>query len=69
LSVLPTLELEDIPKSIEFTHIDKKLVSGVKTFFINQPTNGITHIWIKANLESLPEELRMFVPMFVDLFS
>jgi presequence protease len=57
LSVLPTLTLSDIPRAIEFTHIEKRVLSNVKTHWIEQPTNGISHIRIKANLKNLPLHL------------
>lgn len=40
---------------------------GVKTHFFDQPTNGIMSVRIKADLKTLPEELRDFVPMFSEI--
>ena len=67
ISVLPTLTLDDIPPTMELTKIDKKMVSKVKTHFIEQPTNGITHLRFKVNMKNLPLPLWQFVPLFVDL--
>jgi Zn-dependent M16 (insulinase) family peptidase len=36
----------------------------VKTWWFDQPTNGITYVRVKANLKNVPEHLRVFVPMF-----
>ena len=41
----------------------------VKTWWFDQPTNGITYVRIKANLKNLPEHLRVFVPMFTEFLS
>lgn len=49
----------------ETKYIGKK----IKVHFYDQPTNGINYIRIKANLKNLPEEHRIFVPMFKELFS
>jgi Zn-dependent M16 (insulinase) family peptidase len=38
----------------------------VKTWWFDQPTNGITYVRVKANLKNLPEHLRVFVPMFTE---
>jgi len=41
----------------------------VKTWWFEQPTNGITYVRVKANLKNLPEHLRVFVPMFAEFLS
>ena len=75
MSVLPTLEIKDIERNVERVDYNVKDVASkdlihhlldVKTWFYDQPTNGINHIRIKANLKSLPEHLRVFVPMFAE---
>ena len=43
-------------------------MNKVKCQWYEQPTNGITHVRIKVNLNNLPEKLRIFVPVFKDLF-
>lgn len=62
--MLPTLTLEDIPKQIEFVDRDIRMVGNVKLTFFDQPTNGISYVRVKANLNNLPQHLRLFVPMF-----
>jgi len=68
LSILPSLEIEDIPRQIEFVDRDIKRVGGVSTHWFEQPTNGITHVRFKINLKNLPEKLRQWVPMFCEIF-
>lgn len=44
------------------------MIGNVKVHYYDQPTNGLTYIRIKANLKKLPNELRLFVPMFAEFF-
>ena len=69
LSVLPTLTLDDIQRQVEFVDKDIKHIGKVKSWWYDQPTNGITYVRVKASLKSVPEHLRVFVPMFTDLLS
>jgi Zn-dependent M16 (insulinase) family peptidase len=66
---LPSLGLKDIQRGIEFVDFDTKYIGKVKTYWFDQPTNGINYVRIKANLKNLPEHLRVFVPMFTELLS
>lgn len=65
--VLPSLNLDDIPKQIEFTDCETRMIGNVKVHFYDQPTNGISHVRIKANLKNLPGHLRLFLPMFSEI--
>ena len=69
MTVLPTLSLSDIPKQIAFTDSEVKMIGNVKVHFFDQPTNGISYIRLKCNLKKMPEELRLFVPMFGEFLS
>jgi Zn-dependent M16 (insulinase) family peptidase len=72
--VLPSLTLSDIPRQIEFVDHNISYTRSknnslnrfidVRTWWFDQPTNGITYVRVKANLKNLPEHLRVFVPMF-----
>jgi Zn-dependent M16 (insulinase) family peptidase len=68
-TVLPSLGLGDIQRNIEFVDYETSYLGGskVKVQWYDQPTNGITYVRVKLNLKSLPERLRVFVPMFVEL--
>ena len=68
-NVLPSLTLDDIPKQIEFVDKDIRMIGNVKVTFFDQPTNGISYVRIKANLNNLPQHLRLFVPMFEEFLS
>jgi Zn-dependent M16 (insulinase) family peptidase len=41
----------------------------VKVHFFEQPTNGISYVRLKANLRTLPQKHRVFVPMFKEMLS
>lgn len=66
-TVLPSLSLADIPKNIEFTDKETRMIGNVKVHFYDQPTNGISYVRIKANLKNLPAHLRLFLPMFAEM--
>ena len=65
--VLPTLTLADIPKNIEFTDSEERMIGPVKASFFDQPTNGISYIRVKVNLKNLPADKRLFLPMVKEL--
>lgn len=70
LSVLPSLNLSDISRSIEFVDYNTNVAgSKVKAWWFEQPTNGVTYVRVKASLKNLPEHLRVFVPMFSEFLS
>ena len=69
---MPTLGLKDIPKTIEYTDCELRLIGSnrkVRAFMFDQPTNGISYFRAKVNLKNLPEKLRLFVPMFAEFLS
>lgn len=67
-TILPTLSISDISRNIELIDDETSYINGkVKVKWFDQPTNGISYVRIKANLKSLPEQHRIFVPMFKEL--
>lgn len=67
-TILPTLSISDISRNVEFIDDETSYINGkVKVKWFDQPTNGISYVRIKANLKSLPEQHRIFVPMFKEL--
>jgi len=68
--VLPTLTTGEIERNIEFIDYTESYLDGakrVKCRWYEAPTNGISYVRIKANLNKLPEKYRVFVPMFCEL--
>lgn len=64
LSVLPSLELSDIPMQFEdVVHSIEDNETG-KVAWFPQPTNGISYIAIQADISGLPDNLKDLLPVF-----
>ncbi len=64
VDVLPKIDLADIPLTRPYPVYHKtKLANGVPVWQFNQPTNGIAHIRIKFDVNSLPEPLKKYLPL------
>lgn len=64
LSVLPTLELTDIPMEFEDVAHSIEQIGGARVGFFPQPTNGITYVDIRASFSGLPDRLKDRLPLF-----
>ena len=62
--MLPAVTVDDVSRQIEFVDHEISYPGRVKTWWFEQPTNGISYVRVKASLKNLPEHLRVFVPMF-----
>ncbi|CAG8437370.1 10107_t:CDS:10 [Acaulospora colombiana] len=64
LSVLPTLKVEDIPLEMQRfpLHIDN--IDGCEVQWRKTATNGITYFKAFDRIEGLPEDLRLYLPLF-----
>jgi Zn-dependent M16 (insulinase) family peptidase len=69
VSVLPCIRLEDIPRSKSYDRVVVKQVEGAPLYWVPQATNEIAYWRAIVSLESLPEELLEYVPLFATLFS
>jgi len=64
LSVLPTLELSDIPMRFEdVPSVDAK-AGEARVEFYSQPTNGITYLDIRSDFSRLTAEQKDLLPLF-----
>ncbi|MBW3587944.1 MAG: insulinase family protein [Actinobacteria bacterium] len=64
LSVLPSLELSDIPMQFEdVVHSMEDTETGKLAWF-PQPTNGISYITIQADISGLSDNLKDLLPIF-----
>jgi len=68
VNVLPTLEIEDIPKSTEKTEFKIQEIMGIPVYFTNQPTNGIVSLRIKIDLKHSPLYFKPFLRLFTRFF-
>jgi presequence protease len=64
VSVLPTLELTDIPMRFEDVASRDVSLRAAKVEFYAQPTNGITYLDIRSDFSRLAAEQRDLLPLF-----
>jgi Zn-dependent M16 (insulinase) family peptidase len=64
LSVLPTLELSDIPMEFEDVPSRDGALQTAKVEFYPQPTNGITYLDIRTDFSELTIEQKDLLPVF-----
>ncbi|HEV2475951.1 MAG TPA: insulinase family protein [Candidatus Dormibacteraeota bacterium] len=64
VSVLPTLELEDIPMKFEDVPSRDVVARHSLVEFYPQPTNGITYLDLRADFRDLTQERKDLLPVF-----
>ena len=64
LSVLPTLELSDVPMSFEDVPHSIVAVGSATLGLFPQPTNGLAYIDFNTDFSGLPEALKDLLPVF-----
>jgi Zn-dependent M16 (insulinase) family peptidase len=64
LSVLPTLELSDVPMQFEDVTHSIEQVAGARVGVFPQPTNGLTYIDIRMDYSGLPDHLKDRLALF-----
>ena len=64
VSVLPTLELTDIPMRFEDVPSRDATVGETLVEFYPQPTNGITYLDLRCDFSTLSEEEKDLLPLF-----
>ncbi|XP_036198289.1 presequence protease, mitochondrial isoform X1 [Myotis myotis] len=69
-SCLPALKVSDIEPRIPFTELAVALAAGdVPVQYCAQPTNGVVYFRAFCSLNTLPEELRPYVPLFCSVLT
>nr|KAF6501925.1 pitrilysin metallopeptidase 1 [Molossus molossus] len=69
-SCLPALKVSDIEPRIPFTELAVTLAAGdVPVQYCAQPTNGVVYFRAFSSLNTLPEELRPYVPLFCSVLT
>ncbi|KAK1878827.1 Presequence protease mitochondrial [Dissostichus eleginoides] len=63
-SCLPALKVSDIEPTIPITSVQISTAGGVPLQLCEQPTNGLVYFRAMCSLNTLPEELRLYVPLF-----
>ncbi|MFP4346957.1 MAG: insulinase family protein [Desulfococcaceae bacterium] len=69
LTVLPTLELSDIPPSVKSVVPDDPYGDLPDTWWFEQPTSGIFYFTATAGIGTLPEGLVPLLPFFCHAFT
>ncbi|KAF5928002.1 hypothetical protein HPG69_014160 [Diceros bicornis minor] len=69
-SCLPALKVSDIEPTIPFTELEVGLAAGeIPVQYCAQPTNGVVYFRAFSSLNTLPEELRPYVPLFCSVLT
>ncbi|XP_036940263.1 presequence protease, mitochondrial [Acanthopagrus latus] len=68
-SCLPALKVSDIEPTIPVTPVQINTAGGVPVQFCEQPTNGLVYFRAMCSLNTLPEELRLYVPLFCSVIT
>lgn len=68
-SCLPALKVSDIEPTIPFTPVQLSAAGFVPVQYCEQPTNGMVYFRAMCNLNSLPEDLKIYVPLFCNVIT
>jgi len=64
VNCLPTVHVSDIPRRNERKHIRYSLLDDTKIQWRETPTNGLTYFRAVHTLHDVPDELRIYLPLF-----
>ncbi|XP_022617554.1 presequence protease, mitochondrial [Seriola dumerili] len=68
-SCLPALKVSDIEPTIPITPVQNGTAGGVPVQYCEQPTNGLVYFRAMCSLNTLPEDLRLYVPLFCSVIT
>uniref|UniRef100_A0A673HK05 Pitrilysin metalloproteinase 1 n=1 Tax=Sinocyclocheilus rhinocerous TaxID=307959 RepID=A0A673HK05_9TELE len=68
-SCLPALKVSDIEPIIPYTPVQLGTAGSVPVQCCEQPTNGMVYFRAMCNLNSLPEDLKIYVPLFCSVIT
>uniref|UniRef100_A0A3B1K4R2 Presequence protease, mitochondrial n=1 Tax=Astyanax mexicanus TaxID=7994 RepID=A0A3B1K4R2_ASTMX len=68
-SSLPALKVSDITPTIPYTPVQMSTAGGVPVQYCEQPTNGMVYFRAMCNLNTLPEDLKIYVPLFCSVIT
>jgi Zn-dependent M16 (insulinase) family peptidase len=69
LSVLPTLEIEDIPIDEDKINFEEENINSLKVFKFDAPTNGIGYFNASFKLNGISKEDLYYLPIFCTLLT
>ncbi|XP_028987098.1 presequence protease, mitochondrial [Betta splendens] len=68
-SCLPALKVSDIQPTIPITPVQIDTTGGRSVQYCEQPTNSLVYFRAMCSLNSLPEDLRLYVPLFCSIIT
>ncbi|XP_030220214.1 presequence protease, mitochondrial isoform X1 [Gadus morhua] len=68
-SCLPALQVSDIQRTTPTTPVEMGTAGGVAVQYCKQPTNGMLYFRSMCSLNTLPEELKVYVPLFCSVLT
>ncbi|KAI1901367.1 hypothetical protein AGOR_G00033660 [Albula goreensis] len=68
-SCLPALKVSDIEPSLTPTPVEMGSAGGVPVQYCAQPTNGMVYFRAMCSLNTLPEDLREYIPLFCNVIT
>ncbi|KAK2868569.1 hypothetical protein Q7C36_000440 [Tachysurus vachellii] len=66
---LPALKVSDIEPTIPHTSVQMGTAGGVPIQYCEQPTNGMVYFRAMCNLNTLSEDLKIYVPLFCSVIT
>ncbi|KAM9308203.1 uncharacterized protein PAF06_012368 [Gastrophryne carolinensis] len=68
-SCLPALKVSDIDRTVPQTKVELAFAGDVPVQYCAQPTNGMVYFRALSSLNTLPEELKPYVPIFCSVIT
>ncbi|MBN3307376.1 PREP protein, partial [Amia calva] len=68
-SCLPALKVSDIQRTIPVTPVEMGNAGGVPVQYCAQPTNGMVYFRALCSLNTLPDDLKLYVPLFCNVIT
>uniref|UniRef100_A0A8C9R8W5 Presequence protease, mitochondrial n=1 Tax=Scleropages formosus TaxID=113540 RepID=A0A8C9R8W5_SCLFO len=68
-SCLPALKVSDIDPTVPATPVQMGHAGGVPVQYCEQPTNGLVYFRAMCSLNTLPEDLKPYVPLFCSVIT
>nr|XP_006634363.1 PREDICTED: presequence protease, mitochondrial [Lepisosteus oculatus] len=68
-SCLPSLKVSDIQPTIPVTPVEMGSAGEVPVQYCAQPTNGMVYFRAMCSLNTLPEDLKIYVPLFCNVIT
>jgi len=69
VSCLPKMMISDIDPNIKTVSLEHYISAGVPVQYCEQPTNGITYFRAISSITDIPDELRLYLPLFCHILT